>query len=390
MKGPARDAPKGRRKGRRTSLRVNARGWVYLLLTASVAIAAAIKGNNLLVALFGVLAGVFVVSGFMTVAVGRRMEISRLLPETVTVGEIFSIVARFRNLKGFWPAFCLKFQDRLTHNGRPVPLQPTPAWLPLARPGERVRGTYYATAQQRGWAKFGPFTLTSEFTPGLFTYRKILPAEDRILVFPRPGVLNREVLNPFLARVHADEFRPTAFTTGEEEFCGLRDYRDGDHPRRIDWKMSARLPHQDLLVREYEDARVRHAALLLETFCPPGNARRPQRLERAISFTAALAERLLAENHTVRFRAFGPDPVTIHLEPQRGAIDELLHTLALLKPSPIRTMGDLLADESGDGDEVFFLLRIGQDPLPEWEPIKRALVLESSDMRKLMSWEAEP
>lgn len=383
MKGP-------RRRGRRASLRVNARGWVYLLLMASVAVAALIKGNNLLVALFSVLAGVFVVCAFMTVVVARRMEIQRRLPEAVSVGEVFPVVARFRNLKRLWPAFCLKFQDRLTTRGRPAPLQPTPAWLPYARPGERVRGTYYATAQQRGWARLGPFTVTSEFTPGLFTYRTVLPVQDQVLVFPRPGTLGRDVINPFLARVQADEVRPTAFTTGEDEFSGLREYHVGDSPRRIDWKMSARVPQPDLLVREYEQARVRHAAILLETLCPPGNARRPARLERAVSFAAALAARLLEDNHTVRFRAFGPDPVSLDLEPHRGSIDTLLHALALLRPSPIRTLGDLLAGEPGDGDEIFFLLRIGHDPLPDWEPLRRALVIDASEMRKLMRWEAEP
>lgn len=368
----------------RGSFRVNARGWVYLVLTLSVAFAAGVKGNNLLFAVFSLLFGFFLVSGILTLAVAGRMEVSRLIPEAVYAGELVTLGVRFRNGKRLWPAFCLRFEDRLTQEGRPSPLPPTPVWLPLARPGERVRATYYVTPQERGWAKLGPFAVTSEFTPGLFTYRTYIPVEDTFLVFPRPAVLNRRVLNPFLARVQTADVAAAAFTRGDEEFAHLREYRPGDNPRRIHWKMSARL-QQKLLVREFEDARVRDAVILLETFLPnPGDPRRRMRLERAITFAGALADSLLGESYRLRFRAFGPDPVAVRMEPGRGALDELLYALALLKPTRVHMASDLLTAQDGEEEAIYFLLRIGDEPLPPWEPLRRSIVIDASEMKGLM------
>ena len=61
----------------------------------------------------------------------------------------------------------------------------------------------------------------------------------------------------------------------------------------------------------------RDAVILLDTFLPnPGDARRRARLERAVSFAATLADHLLADQYLVTLRAYGPDPVSLELEPR--------------------------------------------------------------------------
>ena len=69
------------KRRRRGSFRLNARGWVYLALSLSVAFAATYKGSNFLLTLFAVLTGILGVSGLLTYLVGRGLEISRVLPE---------------------------------------------------------------------------------------------------------------------------------------------------------------------------------------------------------------------------------------------------------------------------------------------------------------------
>jgi hypothetical protein len=124
-----------------------------------------------------------------------------------------------------------------------------------------------------------------------------------------PSLLARADYSPLVSRDAAP---------GDDEFAGLREYRNGDPLRRVDWKMSARLPSGRLLVREYEAPRARDAVVFLDTFMPnPNDPRRRARLERAIVFAATLADHLLSEQFVVRFRAFGPDPVAIDLEPRR-------------------------------------------------------------------------
>lgn len=373
-----------RKRTRRCSFRVNGRGWIFLALAASVAFAAALKGNNLLFAIFCVLISQFVVSAILTVAVARRIDLSRILPVSATAGGLFTYGIRLRNQKRFWPVFCLRIEDRVGSWGRPLALQPTPVWIPMAGPRKRVRTACYATAPERGWARLGPFTVVSEFTPGLFTYRRIVPVVNRLLVYPRLGLINRRIGDPLLATVEFSELAANDFARGHEEFAGLREFREGDNPRSIHWKMSARLPGR-LLVREHEDPRVRDVAIVLETHVPrPGDGRRRGRLERAIAFAATLADTLLGEGYHVRFRAFGPHPIDLSLDPRGRELDELLRELALLKPSRTRTLAELLAREESPKDEALFILRIGDDPIPGRDELGPAVILNAAEMKSML------
>ncbi len=368
----------------RASFRLNGRGWIYLALAASVAFAAALKGNNLLFAIFCILIAQFIVSGVLTVVVARGIEITRLLPPSAVDGEVFPLGLRLRNLKRFWPAFCLRIEDRIDAAGRPPGLAPTPVWIPVAGPKKRVRTTSYATAAERGWARLGPFTVISEFPPALFTYRRPLPVVKRLLVYPRLAVLTRRLLDPLLARAQYSEFVSGDFDRGSEEFSGLREFREGDSPRHIHWKMSSRLPGR-LLVREHEDPKVRDARILLETHVPKtAEGRRRNRLERAIRFAATLADTLLAEGYRVRFRAFGPDLVSVDLDPRARDLDRLLHELALLRPTRTRTLSELMGVDDAPGEEALFVLRIGDDALPHREDSQRCVTLTPADMKSMM------
>ena len=103
-----------------------------------------------------------------------------------------------------------------------------------------------------------------------------------------------------------------------------------------------------------------------------------------MTFAATLAETLLAESYTLTFKAFAPEPVSLDLAPRRGALDDLLSALAVLKPSRVHTLADLATDVPPGGDTAVFVLRIGNDPIGPWDGRPRTLVIDSSDMKKLM------
>lgn len=377
---PARRLP-SRRRG---SFRVTPRGWIYLILCASVAFAATFKENNLLFAVFTLLLGLFAACGFLTWAAPRRLEVSRVLPDAAHVGEPFLVGLQIRNARRFGLAVGVRLEDRLILDGRPAPLPPPPVWLPPLPPSASTSVAYRLSVAERGWARLGPLTVVSEFPPGLFTRRRILPIVDSLLVYPRLGILHRRPASRLFCRL-SFAAPAAASRRGHEDFAGLREYRPGDNLRHIDWKRSARMP-ASLLVREFEDLQTREAAILLETFLPDAqDPRRRARLERAVSFAATLADALLAERFRIRFRACGPEPLCLLLEPRPGALEELLAALAILKPSRVVRLADLLRDENPGNDEVFFLLRLTSQPLPPWDGADRAIELGPQDMRNLMT-----
>ncbi len=374
--------PNARALSRR--LRLNWRGAVFLALATAVGFAAAAKGNNLLFVVFSTLLGVFIAAAVFTILGPGRLEITRVLPDSAHAYEPFSYSIRLRSRRKLLPAFALRIDDRLTHDGRPAAMQPGAVHIAVALPGEKLRGTTSAAAFQRGPATFGPITVTSEFPPGLVTYTVTFAIEDSILVYPRSGIIERRILNPYLSRIQQHELVAASTAAGEEEFAGLREFRDGDNPRRVHWKLLGRVPGQ-VIVKEFEDARARRGVILLDTLLPdPSDRRRRSRLERAISFSAALAEALLGEGYTLRFRTHAPEPVELALEPRRGAVQDLNLMLAGLRPSPTAGLHELVARADAAADEVFFVLAVGDDAAPEALPPGRSIVIHATEMRNLM------
>ncbi|MBI2900680.1 MAG: DUF58 domain-containing protein [Planctomycetes bacterium] len=373
----------------RRRFRMNVRGWVFLVLVLAVGAAALAKGNNLLFFAFASLAGLFTISLILTWLGGRGIEVGRLAPDDARAAEPFAVTLRIRNARRLLPAFALRFEDTIAHEGAAARIQPPPVLLPSARAGERVRGSYSAVVLDRGPARLGPVRMTVEFPPGFATAEVTLPVEDEVLVLPRRGTLLRRAVVSMLSRVEACDLASVPRVAGDDEFAGVREYRPGDSPRRIHWKMSARVPGR-LLVREFEPSRARRAVVLLDTCVPnPHDARRRLRLERAVSFCAALVEELLAEGYSAGFRAFGPEYVSMAIEPRRGALRDLEAALALLRSTRNRPLHELLAMQDPAAGEVYFVLRLGDEEPPPWAGAERAVALGPAEMRAAMRFEGD-
>jgi Uncharacterized conserved protein (some members contain a von Willebrand factor type A (vWA) domain) len=96
---------------------------------------------------------------------------------------------------------------------------------------------------RRGWLALPRFKLWSTWPLGLFRAWSWLHPQQSVLVWPRPEAAGPPPVLPGDAR---ERLRPQA----GEELAALRDYRRGDAPRHIAWKVSAR--HHDLLVKDFD------------------------------------------------------------------------------------------------------------------------------------------
>lgn len=363
------------------SFRIHVRGAVFASMTLAIGVAAVVRGNNLFFVIFSTLAGVLVASVLLTILGVRRLEFSRELPETAASNRPFDTRLRVRNRRRLIPVLALRIEDRLTHEGRVATLQPPPVLIPLCLPGRKVRATGAVTAYQRGWAKFGPITLVSEQPPGLCTYRVTLELPGQVLVFPRDAVLSRGSLEVLRTDAERRSDLPVSSVAGLDDFAGVREYREGDNPRWIHWKLSARVPGRTYL-REFEASRTREALILLDTYVPnAGDLRRRSRLERAISFAQALAEALLERRQMVRVRAAMPEPAEVVLDPGTPSIAELRSAFALLRPSRTHRVSDLWREEELPPGAAVFVLSLDDDTEV---PGDRAVRIPASEMRRHM------
>jgi uncharacterized protein (DUF58 family) len=118
---------------------------------------------------------------------------------------------------------------------------------------EEIEVTIEMPTVRRGWLNCGRLRLSTLRPLGLARAWSWLRPDTRLLVYP---TLDNDA--PPLPEALGDGDSPRSRTHGEQPHH-LRDYRDGDAPRQIAWKASARADR--LLVREYEAAVARDIEL---------------------------------------------------------------------------------------------------------------------------------
>jgi uncharacterized protein (DUF58 family) len=156
--------------------------------------------------------------------------------------------------------------------------------LPDLEPGEEAELRVTVRTYRRGRLRLGSCTVALADPLGLVRRGIRVAAEDHVLVVPRRYKL------PALSLPGARRFQLGGVTlsssVGDSEEClGLRDYRPGDPMQRIHWKSFAR--RGEPVVREFQDEYFERHALVLDTFCGPGDE---GAFEEAVAVAASLAQ----------------------------------------------------------------------------------------------------
>ncbi len=166
---------------------------------------------------------------------------------------------------------------------------------------------------RRGRLPIPPIRLATDFPFGLFTVWTWLHTDATLLVYPAA----RGALPP-PASAADRETGEHALARGNDEWSGLRPFRDGDSPRQVAWKAYARgLP---LVVKEYTG---RSARTLVFDFATLGGLQVEQRLEqlarwvvdaeaRGQSYALRLPEAVLAESRGALHRHRCLEALALH------------------------------------------------------------------------------
>jgi uncharacterized protein (DUF58 family) len=215
--------------------------------------------------------------------------------------------------------------------------------VPLLPSGQTVLHGYRFTARRRGVYSVGP--LLAEWSDPFGLTRKrveIAPAET-VIVHPsfegvKDRVTSREWEDP---PVRPPQSRP--WPSGFE-FYGLREYVNGDDPRRINWLATARTGGDaGFLVRESEQGITDRVRLVLDTDVAqhaPGDP--SETFERAVQVMASLGVKHLADGFSVSMEG-GSAPLAKGLRGSRSRIP-LLDALAEVQPerAPLAAVLDRL------------------------------------------------
>jgi uncharacterized protein (DUF58 family) len=241
---------------RRLRLSVTRLGFQYMLAMLAVGAFAVNSGNNLLYLTFSMMLGLFLVSGVVSRAALRGVDLV-----SIDEGNLF---ARVRG------GLRVRLKDRNPKRVRGLELhlemengKVEPGFLGGGQGSEEVLVVLHARAEARGWTRVTSLEFRTSLPFGFLEKAWRIPLDLPILVLPHPRT------SPALPPGELGEVRRTLPTPGTSSPEGARPYRAGDPPSRIHWKRTAQ--RGVLWVRTFEGERPLGLHLRLDaTRWPPG------------------------------------------------------------------------------------------------------------------------
>jgi uncharacterized protein (DUF58 family) len=255
---------------------------------------------------------------------------------------------------------------------RPLPRglvsRPAEAYAAIEPGASSCRLTLTLRAERRGRFELPSLGLARTDLFGLLRSRSSWLAAPLLLAYPRFFTLGELPLPS--GRRYQPGGIPLASEVGDSlEFIGTREYREGDPPRKIDWRSWGRLGRP--VVREYQEEYFSRIALVLDTYLPtrPGGAARA-RFEAAISVLASIAERFSRSDEVVDILAAGPDLYEVSTGRSLGYLDNVLDVLACLEPSSAPAFESLEPAVYARLERLTSLVAV----LLEWDEPRRAFL----------------
>ena len=324
-------------------------GMMYLLIMIVAFVGALIGRNNMLMLVFSIMAGPFILNGWITFTLLKRNRVSRQLPERAMVGEVIPVELTLRNRKFWFSSWMMVVRDRLKHEARlSDPRAETETLEPAVlfagvRPRRERSACYELQLNHRGRYLFGPLEVSTRFPIGLVERGFITHAPGELIVHPRVGRMTPKWRRESQLAAEMVLQRRSRAGTFHDEFHHLREFRQGDSLRSIHWRTSARL--NELMVREFEQNRNRSLLMLVELWLPNDPEPRDfDRVELAISFAAtACVEHLLQTRSVNQDLLIAGAAITAwHANSGATAVNAVLDALALAEPGDATGFHDLL------------------------------------------------
>ena len=88
-------------------------GMMYLLIMIVAFVGSLIGRNNMLMLVFSIMAGPFILNGWITFTLLKRNRVRRQLPERAMVGEVIPIELNLENRKFWFSSWLMVVRDRL-------------------------------------------------------------------------------------------------------------------------------------------------------------------------------------------------------------------------------------------------------------------------------------
>ncbi len=253
-------------------------------------------------------------------------QITRRLPGSLALGVPETITLRLRH-RGNRPQHLIVFD----HYPPSLQVEDLPGTLTLSTEGyAEIR--YHARPLERGEAWFQGVQLRLLSPLRLWWRQSYLKLENQVRVYPNFAAVAKYTLLAADNRLSQMGIRKHRRRGEGQDFHQLREYRQGDPLRQIDWKASARL--RKLISREYQEERDQEIIFLLD--CGHRMLARDDELshfDHSLNAILLLAYVALRQGDGVGFGSFSGDQRWLQPIKGIGMINHLFNTLYDLQPS---------------------------------------------------------
>ncbi len=254
---------------------------------------------------FGVLELFVIGAGFLSASLGAllfvqlrgpKIEASRWIhPSVLVAGDTGRVDLHLRH-RGSVRSSPFELTETVHRSGVPDHL----ARLPIGSlaSGASSAAGYQLPTSVRGIIQLGPLQIESTDPLGIARRRAVVAGLDHVTVAPRTYLLDVPQLGQGALGRH---LLIQARRLGPGEFHSLREYVEGDEPRSIHWKASAR--SENLVVKEHTVEGLRRCTIILDS--ARASYRDDSGFERAITAAASLVHSTDRAGLTTRFVTSG-------------------------------------------------------------------------------------
>jgi len=329
------------RIGLRSRMLLPREGMVYLGIMLVIAVGALTGGNpdtgNMLLLVFGMMAGPFVLNGWVVVAMLARVHIQRTYPTAVPAGSFFSVEIILRNDKPFLSSRLVEVRDQI--EGAGLHEQPSVTFVRVG-PKEERAGHYELSISKRGLYRLGPIRISSRFPLGIGERGHVIPSTGELVVHPAigrllPGWKRRErELAESTSRANAK------LGIFDDDFHSIREYRAGDNARAIHWRSSAR--KGQMMIKEHQQHRESDLIVLLDFFLTPQFTEALQETAVSLAATLCVEQTRHTSSGTYRLAIAGKELQHLEVAGAGRFRDASLRALALCRPSVKAPLAEML------------------------------------------------
>ncbi|MBU0503482.1 MAG: DUF58 domain-containing protein [Candidatus Omnitrophota bacterium] len=304
---------------------------------------------------------------------GAKIVITRKNIKKINEDESLEIEVSVEN-KSFLPVFNPILQDDLSCAA--LGERQRLILLDYLKPRSTLEFKYTCVCPQRGRYRLGPLAIYFFDPQGIFYLKKVYPAYSEVYVYPKTFPINNF---PPLAKGILPWFGINTSRTGgdDDEFFGIREYRQGDPIKRIHWASTAR--HNKLIVKQFQNQNYAKATIIFNLEKDKNFGEGKESIaEYTIKIAASVVNYLTARNIPIKIMAHTGEVVNIPFNRGEEHLEDIMKFLAGAQVESRTSLAEIFEEFSRFISNENTLIVIALDK--DWQGILASLPLDKRNI----------